>query len=275
MWTRKELKNKAKQSLKGNYWRVVLISLIMFFLTGGSVVTIQDKKDLELFNTTEGETSVISDSELASMGITDLDTKEISTLIISVLVATTILYVIILVVTFAYKGLIYNPFDVGARRFFFKNLNEKANIKEIIYAFENQYTNVAKILFVRDLKVALWSMLFVVPGIIKSYEYYMLPYLLAENPNLTKKEAFALSKQMMKGNKWNTVVLELSFIGWNILSAMTFGLVGIFYLEPYRNLTVAALYEEISAANGYPASPEVPVIVEEVAEEIASVDETI
>ena len=81
----------------------------------------------------------------------------------------------------------------------------------------------------------------------------MIPYLLAENPNLTGEEAFALSKQMMNGQKWNAFVLDLSFIGWNILSGFTLGILSALYVQPYKNFTNAALYEELSIVHGRPA----------------------
>ena len=83
----------------------------------------------------------------------------------------------------------------------------------------------------------------------------MIPYLLAENPNLTKEQAFTLSRQMMTGNKWNAFVLEIiSFLGWEILAGFTFGILNVFYVEPYKNLTYAALYEELSLIHGRPAA---------------------
>lgn len=72
-----------------------------------------------------------------------------------------------------------------------------------------------------------------------------MPYLLAENPSMPKEQAFALSKQMMDGQKWKAFVLDLSFIGWEILSGFTAGILGIFYVTPYRNMTHAALYESL------------------------------
>ena len=70
----------------------------------------------------------------------------------------------------------------------------------------------------------------------------MIPYLLAEYPDMAPDEAFRISREMMTGNKWETFVLDLSFFGWNILSAITLGLTGIFYSEPYQMLTNSALY---------------------------------
>ncbi len=73
----------------------------------------------------------------------------------------------------------------------------------------------------------------------------MIPYLLAENPDMTKEEAFAESKKLMTGNKWKAFVLDLSFIGWYILSLLTCGIVGVFYVAPYKFSTNAALYEKL------------------------------
>ena len=97
----------------------------------------------------------------------------------------------------------------------------------------------------------MWSLLFIIPGVIKGYEYRMIPYLLAENPALSKKEAFALSKQMMDGEKFNAWVLDLSFIGWNILSAFTCCILAIFYVAPYQNLTNAQLYAVLKQKINY------------------------
>ena len=61
----------------------------------------------------------------------------------------------------------------------------------------------------------------------------MIPYLLAEYPEMSMEEAFSRSREMMYGEKWNAFVLDLSFIPWFLLSGLTFGIVGIFYVNPY------------------------------------------
>lgn len=71
----------------------------------------------------------------------------------------------------------------------------------------------------------------------------MIPYILAENPKIQRKKAFKLSKEMMKGNKWKTFILDLSFLGWELLSIFTFGLLNIFYINPYKVATAVELYE--------------------------------
>lgn len=108
--------------------------------------------------------------------------------------------------------------------------------------------NVVKIMFCRGLFTLLWSLLFIIPGIIKAYEYRMIPYLLAENPDMDMSEAFARSKEMMMGNKWEAFVLDLSFIGWYFLSAFTCGILSIFYVKPYVQLTNTELYVALCTA---------------------------
>ena len=88
----------------------------------------------------------------------------------------------------------------------------------------------------------LWALLFIIPGIIKSYEYCMVPYILAENPNISSERAFELSRLMTKGEKWKIFVLDLSFIGWRILGVLCCCVGGIF-LEPYYEATFAELYQ--------------------------------
>ena len=83
----------------------------------------------------------------------------------------------------------------------------------------------------------------------KAYEYRLVDYLLAENPALSSAEACEQSRTLMDGNKWNAFVLDLSFIGWNVLSYLTLGLVGLFYASPYENSTNAALYEALRYGN--------------------------
>ena len=162
--------------------------------------------------------------------------------IIAMTIFLLIFFMIIFVIAFALQILLINPLEVGRDRFFYRDLGENADIKEVCYAFDRGYKNSVKVLFFRDLYTMLW---FIIPGIVKSYEYRMIPYLLSENPNMDKQEAFAMSKQMMNGNKWNAFVLDLSFILWDILGACTLGILHIFYIEPYKRLTDAGLYQAL------------------------------
>ena len=164
---------------------------------------------------------------------------------ITIAVCVFIISAIIGVIVAAIDAFLLNPIEMGCNKFFLKNLDEDAKISNVTYAFDNNYKNVVKVMFRRDLAIVLWSLLFVIPGIYKAYEYRMIPYLLAENPNMSWQEAFNASKEMMSGNKWKAFVLDLSFIGWHLLSILTLGLLSVFYVNPYKFATNAALYERL------------------------------
>ena len=90
--------------------------------------------------------------------------------------------------------------------------------------------------------VILIVLVLVVPGIVKHYEYLMVPYIIAENPAMDYKEAFQISKQMMDGEKMEAFIMDLSFLGWYLLSAVTCGLLAIFYVNPYVQASFAEMY---------------------------------
>lgn len=100
--------------------------------------------------------------------------------------------------------------------------------------------------FLRGLYVFLWSLLFVVPGIVKSYAYAMTPFIMAENPDMSASEAIDTSVQLMDGHKGELFTLDLTFIGWGLLAALTLNL-GNLALNPYRNAAYAAFYKDLTA----------------------------
>lgn len=96
------------------------------------------------------------------------------------------------------------------------------------------------------LYIFLWSLLLVIPGIIKSYSYAMTFFIAKENPDLTAEQAVLASMKIMDGNKMKLFLLDLSFIGWIILSMLTFG-IGFIFVAPYMENAHAAFYEELVA----------------------------
>lgn len=105
--------------------------------------------------------------------------------------------------------------------------------------------------FLRGLYTFLWSLLFVIPGIIASYRYAMTSFIMAEHSEMTASEAIRASKQMMTGHKWELFCLDFSFFGWNLLCGLTMNL-GNLFLNPYTNAAHAAFYRKISAHNPNP-----------------------
>lgn len=101
-------------------------------------------------------------------------------------------------------------------------------------------------LFLRELYTFLWCLLLVIPGIIKSFGYAMTPFILEDHPELTASQAIRRSQELMDGHKGELFVLGLTFIGWELLNALTLG-IGSLWLNPYKNAAYAAFYRELVA----------------------------
>ncbi len=297
MWVRSELKAKGKASFKANYWKSVLMALVLAIAIGGTALasgasgapgavtqpaTVEydsyateghdgsdydgdfDKGDSVDFDEdgidvkSDGD-SVYVDEDGIEVDAGDGDHVHIVNpfqgvplgVYLAFAAGALLIGLVVAAASFAVDAFLLNPLEVGSRKFFLTNLNRPAETKELASGFDNNYLQGVKTMFLRDLFTCLWSLLFVIPGIVKSYEYRMIPYLIAENPQMGYKAAFAESKRLTDGQKWNMFVLDLSFLGWDLLSAMTFGLLSLFYVGPYRAATEAALYEALRYGNGY------------------------
>ena len=236
MWSRAQLKGRAKATFKRNYWKCILISLLLTLIAGGSGAASgnissatgslhgsdnQAGSSYDYDSSYDSDDGSLRDFEAGlEEGFKDglkagnrgmMGGMVAAAIAIGILI---VVFLVIFVLILLVDVFIINPLEVGCRRFFIRNLNEPAQIGNIGYGFDNNYRNVAKTMFFRDLFTVLWSLLFIIPGIVKAYEYMMIPYLLADNPQMTKEQAFAESKRMMQGQKWKAFVLDLSIIGW-------------------------------------------------------------
>ena len=124
-------------------------------------------------------------------------------------------------------------------------VNMDTNILSNLFNFSNYWRKVGGMVLMTIL-IFLWSLLLVIPGIIKSFSYSMTPFILDEFPELSPSEAIHRSRMMMKGHKFDLFWLYLSFIGWGILCLFTFG-IGFLWLVPYMQTAEAAFYEEVKA----------------------------
>ncbi len=246
MWTRRELKERAKEALQRNYWKIVLVSAMLFLLgceAGGynfSASLFKTESGSEANQTeraAEPEKTVVSVNKDFEINLFEGMLFATASIVIFMVVLCILFSVILLMDLF-----LINPFDVGGKRFLCMSLEGKAQVKEIAYGFDNSYKNVVKVMFFRDLYIILWTLLLVIPGIVKMYQYLMVPYLLAEHPGMEYHAALRMSRDMMEGNKWRAFVLDLSFILWDFLGMLTLGVLELLYVNPYRNLTFAALY---------------------------------
>ncbi len=120
---------------------------------------------------------------------------------------------------------------------------EKPEIATLFDGFKD-FTRTVVLAITNELLIFAWSLLFVIPGIIKAYAYSMSYYVLLDNPNLTANEARKKSMELMSGNKWRLFCLQFSFIGWYLLSMLTFGIL-LFWVVPYMNVATAKFYVEL------------------------------
>ena len=269
MWSISNLKNRGKEAFKRNYWKCVLVGLVVSMLVGGAggassgsfssgfssamesaskmsdddfysdLEEIFDEEDDEYddFDFDDGEYEAEDEEEFDSaMAFAALGIG------MAVLFAFLIFALIVGIILDIFVRL---PLEVGTSRFFFKNQKTEAKVGELAFAYDNHWKNIAITMFLRKLYIFLWCLLFIIPGIVKAYEYRMIPYILAENPDMDRKAVFALSKKLMDGEKWHAFGLDLSFIGWHLLSILTVGVLEVFYVAPYQASTNATLYEAL------------------------------
>ena len=124
---------------------------------------------------------------------------------------------------------------------------ESVDLENLFDGFRGgRYTRVFCALFLVQLFTILWTLLLIIPGIMKAFSYALTPYILLDEPELTARQAITRSCEIMQGRRWKLFCLSLSFIGWGILSLLTFG-IGFLWLAPYMNASIAAFYEDARA----------------------------
>lgn len=220
MWTRAEVKAQGKSAFKANYGNCVIVALLLGLFGGGSALSSR----LSSSQTSEEGSSFASNltpEQAAIIGVASL----------ALLAAMLVL-----------KIFLFNPLKVGGNRFFRLNTENPGTSLSALKEGFSDYGHVFITLFLTDLFITLWTFLFIIPGFVKSYSYRMVPYILKDNPELSATEVITLSRNMMRGNKWKAFVLDLSFLGWVLLTIITIGIVGIFWTNPYIYSTNAALY---------------------------------
>lgn len=124
---------------------------------------------------------------------------------------------------------------------------ESVDLENLFDGFRGgRYTRVFCALFLVRLFTILWTLLLIIPGIMKAFSYALTPYILLDEPELTARQAITRSCEIMQGRRWKLFCLYLNFIGWGILSLLTFG-IGFLWLAPYMNASIAAFYEDARA----------------------------
>lgn len=187
MWSRVELKDKAKINLKRYYWLAFAVCLVAGILSGAG--TAGGRGNSESY-TNNVRNDFYSGEDINVIG--EKISQEIIRILPTFLIFTS-LFLIIGILLFIFVS---GPVEAG-KKYFFLHSRENENVPKFMNMFSNfgqgRYMNTVTMMFFRGLYTFLWSLLFIIPGIIKSYEYFMIPYIVAENPDIDKTRAFELS----------------------------------------------------------------------------------
>lgn len=234
MWDRVVFKDRAKAIMKEHYWKVFIACLIASLLG----ITASDGSSSRLkFNSDSGFSLNLNYGPFDySLPMTRF-TAAISILVIFMAVLAIVAAVVL-------GAFVFNILRVGFCRYLVltQKHGHPAEIGEIFWGFGcGHYLNLVQTMFFHDLYIFLWSLALVIPGIIKSYEYTCVPYILAEHPEMHYREVLELSQTMTDGYKMDIWILGLSFLGWSLLGTLLFG-IGVFFVTPYVELTNGEMY---------------------------------
>ena len=220
--SRAELKENAKKSLQGKWGQAILL-IIIFGLINAAVLSIACIGNPGILESSETITSFMDGTYNGTLGISFYIAG-----ILSILVAAFL--------------------TLGSVSFFLKvSRNEEVTFKEL-FNKTSLWLLYIGVSIMTSIFIGLWSLLLIIPGIIASYSYSMVNYIMIDNPELGVFGAIRRSKEMMKGHKMDYFVLHLSFIGWGILVGLTCGLLS-FYVSPYMSVTNANFYNSIKDGN--------------------------
>ncbi len=242
MWEIADVKARGRAAFKANYWPCVGAGLLLMLLTMGTTVSSRTSVGTDAASDTAAQQA--SDGATSAFNALPDDQKAAVAGVIFGGLA------IIIIVSVLLKIFVFNPLQVGAYRFFRKNIEDTSTSFSTILEGFGDYGRTFITLFLRDLFLMLWTLLLIIPGIIKSYSYMMVPFIVKDEPNLSPTQVIDRSKKMMQGNKGRAFLMDLTFLGWALLGLITFNLGNIFWTTPYYTSTRAALYLELSGARG-------------------------
>ena len=258
MWDRKELKAKGKAAYNANKIACIVAALILMIAGGigsGSTASPSVTVKNQLNNNeqvVESYNNSVSGDDAVSVEVNGQDLDGIKNNVPVAILSTAVMFLILIGVTVGLMvlALVLNPLHVGARKFFIQNASNpetKVDGMNVGFGFGKNYRDIVFSMLGTQMINLLWTLLLIVPGIYKAYCWRLVPFIIADNPELSGKEARAKSNAMMNGSKWASFVLDLSFIGWKLVGALTFGILNIVFTNPYEAATDTELYLELKS----------------------------
>ena len=281
MRSRSELKKSAKSNLKKHYLLFVLLCVVASFMgsefsnslsitkidttvvdsninvnskvkdevekTVKKVDTVNDniKKSNKILETKRGVfAGIVKSVDSGSLYLTLL--KSFRSIIGSSNISVFISIIIIVILFSLFWFFIANTYKVISRRMFLEGrVYKKVPLKKFVFLLRvKKWWNASKVMLITFVYEFLWS-LTIIGGFIKRYSYFLVPYILAENPTIKSCDAIKLSRDMMNGYKFKCFILELSFIWWRLLGVITLGISEIFFTDAYRSSTFCEFYADI------------------------------
>lgn len=248
MWSREMLKSYAKNFLRRHYWKAFIVCLIVTIVGGSGNNSGNNNYKINNRNRYYNNQSIERNTDDTPIEYNNpffiyFMNKSGKSPVVYIAKTTLVLLVlgfIFFAITIGYA------LEVGRARFFLKGFKEDIKIGYLFSTFNSkEYLSIIKTIFLRNLFGILWSLLFIIPGIIKFYEYRMVSYIVSEEPNISTSEAIQMSRDMTDGHKMDMFILDLSFLGWYLLGLLFFGIGGIF-VNPYKEATFAKLYNVLS-----------------------------
>lgn len=235
----------ARESLKGNWFIAVLGGFIASLLGGlnnaGSFSFSFNYDGIEVPDVENGE------------GVASLISSPVNTGLYDGIIAFLMIMFSVVMIYSIIMFIIGSAVAVGYSEF---NLDIVEGVKPGIGSIFSRFGQLKTAICARlimFIRVFIGTMLFIIPGIIMSYSYAMVNFVMAEHPEMTARQALKESKRMMKGNRWRLFCLQLSFIGWVFVSVFTLG-IGFLFLVPYQQAALAAFYCDVRDRANYPFS---------------------
>ena len=259
------IKSQAKELIKGNVFKFFLIIFVVSLLTGGvtgAISSVSNASDYvnDLTSGSRSEEGNLENSideydfdDFGENGeINDFDVDQFTNDIIGGATKPSNIFVNSITTSLSsfsgIIGLFLAPLSITLAGVFYALIKGRkmdwSEEFEYVFSktFDKNYFNKFLLNLMQIIFTALWSLLFIIPGIVYSYKIYFTSFIMAEKPELSWKEAIEISKKMTDGHKGELFVLDLSFIGWYCLEVLTLGIVGI-YVLPYVYTTKALYYE--------------------------------
>lgn len=237
-----DFRSIAREVLRGKWLFAILAGLIASLLGGLGTDGPEVKLNIDMSN---------ADVSFAYAGQTILSTSEgLNTQLGSFLAGSAVLIALAAIIMAVVYFVLGSVIEVGYARYNLELADRREGKLESLFTYFYNWKTTSAARLLQSLYVLLWSLLFIIPGIIAAYSYAMTGYILAEHPELTASEAIEQSKEMMSGNRFRLFCLQFSFIGWDFLCALTLG-IGNLWLRPYKQAATAAFYREISGTEYY------------------------